>query len=79
MDADPPAEPVLIVGTRKIAAALGLSMTMTKRFVLGKPGFPAWRLKPRGQWITTRENLERWAKSRPEMWAGQRDKRRKWE
>ncbi len=65
-------DPVLIVGTRRIAAALGLSVTMTKRRLLGKPGFPAWKMKPRGQWITTRANLEEWARSRPDVWAGHR-------
>lgn len=68
----PRGEPVLIVGTRNIAAALGLSMTMVKRRFLGKPDFPAWRINSKGRWITTRANLEEWAKARPEVWAGQR-------
>ena len=67
----PRGEPVLIVGTRNIAAVLGLSMTMVKRRFLGKPDFPAWRINLKGRWITTRANLEEWAKARPEVWACQ--------
>ena len=52
---------VLIVGVDGIARELGLSPTQVKRRLLASPGFPACRIVPGGNWITTRDKLYRWA------------------
>ena len=54
-------EPILIAGVDAIARVLGLSSTTLEKDIIGRPGFPARQLSPRGQWLTTRQKLEEWA------------------
>jgi hypothetical protein len=54
-------EPILIAGIDAIARTLGLSPTTVEKEIIGRPGFPACQLKPRGQWLTTRQKLSEWA------------------
>ncbi|MDR1920263.1 MAG: helix-turn-helix domain-containing protein [Candidatus Adiutrix sp.] len=53
-------EPLLIVGTNKIAKVLGLSRRQVCRLI-GRGGFPAYRIDHRGSWISTPEKLAAWA------------------
>ncbi|MGL4208259.1 MAG: hypothetical protein ACRCTY_02610 [Candidatus Adiutrix sp.] len=54
-------EAVLVVGIGDIATALGLSPSTVKKNLLGQKGFPAHQIRPKGQWITTRGQLQKWA------------------
>ena len=56
-------EPILIAGIDAIAQALGLSPATLEKEIIGRPGFPARQLTPRGQWLTTRQKLVEWAES----------------
>lgn len=56
-------EPILIAGIEAIARALGLSAATVENEIIGRPGFPARQLTPRGQWLTTRQKLAEWAES----------------
>jgi len=56
-------EPILIAGIDAIARALGLSPATVEKEIIGRPGFPARQLTPRGQWLTTRKKLVEWAES----------------
>jgi hypothetical protein len=51
--------PILIVGVRAIAGALGLDHKTIRQCFLGREGFPA---RKKGQrWMVTRERLQMWA------------------
>lgn len=55
-------EPILITGIDAIAQVLGISSSTVENEALKRPDFPVWRFSPRGQWLTTREALEEWAR-----------------
>jgi hypothetical protein len=50
--------PVLLKGSREIAAALGLGVGVTQR-LLKDPGFPA--VRNGNVWLSTRDALQAWA------------------
>jgi excisionase family DNA binding protein len=52
--------PIFICGTKEIATALGLGINDVRRLVKS-PGFPA--VKHGIKWLTTKDDLERWAKT----------------
>jgi hypothetical protein len=55
-------EPILIIGTRALAKALGVGRNQILAW-LADPGaaFPAARASAKGAWVATRQNLVDWS------------------
>lgn len=58
-------QPILIVGTRALARALGVGRTQIQAWLDNEQsGFPAYREHDRAPWISTRQNLIDWSNAR---------------
>ena len=62
MPNSPASPPVMIIGLKNIAKALGISSNKVRRYYLGRKDFPIRRECKKGPWASTRQALADWAK-----------------